>query len=97
MGNILCLQRSPEDDSCLGSPPSTTGLICSTVARGYRRRRSLIGDYRFEAKFGDLDSEEIEFAPQASVNGKVYCKYPTNGRDALLNYLIVQGDTNRLR
>jgi hypothetical protein len=27
--------------------------------------RSVIGDYRFEAKFGDLDSGEIEFGAYA--------------------------------
>jgi benzoyl-CoA 2,3-dioxygenase component B len=57
--------------------------------------RSVIGDYRFEAKFGDLDSEEIEFGAFAGERKwETVLHIPDQRiRDTLLNYLIVQGDT----
>jgi benzoyl-CoA 2,3-dioxygenase component B len=57
--------------------------------------RALIGDYRFEAKFGDLDSPEIEFGAFAGERKwEAVLQIPDQRiRDALLNYLIVQGDT----
>jgi benzoyl-CoA 2,3-dioxygenase component B len=57
--------------------------------------RALIGDYRFEAKFGDLDSPEIEFGAFAGERKwETVLQIPDQRiRDALLNYLIVQGDT----
>ena len=56
---------------------------------------SLISDYRFEAKFGDLDSPEIEFGAFAGERKwEAVLQIPYQRiRDALLNYLIVQGDT----
>jgi benzoyl-CoA 2,3-epoxidase subunit B len=57
--------------------------------------RSVIGDYRFEATFGVLDSEEIEFGAFAGERKwETVLQVPDQRiRDALLNYLIVQGDT----
>jgi benzoyl-CoA 2,3-dioxygenase component B len=57
--------------------------------------RAVIGDYRFEAKFGDLDSAEIEFGAFAGERKwEGVLQIPDQRiRDALLNYLIVQGDT----
>ncbi len=57
--------------------------------------RSIIGDYRFEAKFGALDSQEIEFGAFAGTpKWQTVLQIPDQRiRDALLNYLIVQGDT----
>ena len=55
----------------------------------------MIGDYRFEAKFGDLASAEIEFGAFAGERKwEGVLQIPDQRiRDALLNYLIVQGDT----
>jgi benzoyl-CoA 2,3-epoxidase subunit B len=57
--------------------------------------RSVIGDYRFEAKFGELDSDEIEFGAYAGARKwETALQIPDQRiRDALLTYLIVQGDT----
>jgi benzoyl-CoA 2,3-epoxidase subunit B len=57
--------------------------------------RSVIGDYRFEATFGELNSEEIEFGAFAGEpKWETLLQVPDQRiRDALLNYLIVQGDT----
>jgi benzoyl-CoA 2,3-dioxygenase component B len=57
--------------------------------------RAVIGDYRFEAKFGELDSEEIEFGAFAGERKwETVLQIPDQRiRDALLTYLIVQGDT----
>jgi benzoyl-CoA 2,3-dioxygenase component B len=55
----------------------------------------VIGDYRFEAKFGGLDSDEIEFGAYAGARKwETALQIPDQRiRDALLTYLIVQGDT----
>lgn len=57
--------------------------------------RAVIGDYPFEAKFGELASEEIEFGAFAGERKwETVLQIPDQRiRDALLNYLIVQGDT----
>jgi benzoyl-CoA 2,3-epoxidase subunit B len=57
--------------------------------------RSLIGNYRFEAKFDALDSEEIEFGAFAGERKwQTVLQIPDQRiRDTLLNYIIVQGDT----
>ncbi len=57
--------------------------------------RSVIGDYHFEAKFGELASEDIEFGAYAGQRKwETVLHIPDQRiRDALLNYLIVQGDT----
>jgi benzoyl-CoA 2,3-epoxidase subunit B len=57
--------------------------------------RSVIGDYRFDAKFGELDSPEIEFGAFAGERKwETVLQIPDQRiRDTLLNYLIVQGDT----
>jgi benzoyl-CoA 2,3-dioxygenase component B len=57
--------------------------------------RSLIGNYAFEAKFGELASEEIEFGAFAGERKwETVLQIPDQRiRDALLNYLVVQGDT----
>jgi len=57
--------------------------------------RSVIGDYRFEAKFGELDADEIEFGAYAGARKwETALQIPDQRiRDALLAYLIVQGDT----
>jgi benzoyl-CoA 2,3-epoxidase subunit B len=57
--------------------------------------RSVIGAYRFEAKFGELTSEEIEFGAFAGERKwETVLQIPDQRiRDALLNYLVVQGDT----
>ncbi len=57
--------------------------------------RSVIGDYRFEAKFGELDSDEIGFGAYAGARKwETVLQIPDQRiRDALLTYLIVQGDT----
>jgi benzoyl-CoA 2,3-dioxygenase component B len=57
--------------------------------------RSVIDHYPFEAKFGALDSEEIEFGAYAGQRKwETALKIPDQRiRDALLNFIIVQGDT----
>jgi len=57
--------------------------------------RSVIGDYHFEAKFGVLASDEIEFGAFAGERKwETVLQIPDQRiRDTLLNYLIVQGDT----
>jgi 1,2-phenylacetyl-CoA epoxidase catalytic subunit len=57
--------------------------------------RAVIGDYRFEAKFGELDSGEVEFGAFAGERKwDTVLQIPDQRiRDALLTYLIVQGDT----
>jgi benzoyl-CoA 2,3-dioxygenase component B len=57
--------------------------------------RTVIGDYPFEAKFGALDAEEIEFGAYAGERKwETTLQIPDQRiRDALLNYIIVQGDT----
>ncbi|MBI3328600.1 MAG: phenylacetate-CoA oxygenase subunit PaaI [Nitrospinae bacterium] len=57
--------------------------------------RSVIGDFPFAPKFGELASEEIEFGAYAGERKwETVLKIPDQRiRDALLNYLIVQGDT----
>jgi benzoyl-CoA 2,3-epoxidase subunit B len=57
--------------------------------------RSVIGEYPFEAKFGTLESAEIEFGAFAGERKwETVLQIPDQRiRDTLLNYLIVQGDT----
>jgi benzoyl-CoA 2,3-dioxygenase component B len=57
--------------------------------------RAVIGDYRFEAKFGELACDEIEFGAYAGQRKwETVLHIPDQRiRDALLNYLVVQGDT----
>lgn len=57
--------------------------------------RSVIGDYHFETKFGELEAEEIEFGAFAGERKwETVLQIPDQRiRDTLLNYLIVQGDT----
>src|SRR4051794_11740417 len=56
---------------------------------------SLLGDYQFEAKFGDLSEREIEFGAFAGEpKWERLLDVPDQRiRDALLNYVIYQGDT----
>lgn len=55
----------------------------------------LLGDYTFEAKYGDLESSEIEFGAYAGEPKweRVLDVPDQRIRDALLNYIIYQGDT----
>jgi len=57
--------------------------------------RALLGEYEFEAKFGDLDSDEIEFGAYAGERKweRLLDVPDQRIRDALLNYVIYQGDT----
>jgi benzoyl-CoA 2,3-epoxidase subunit B len=57
--------------------------------------RAVIGEYPFEAKFGALESAEIEFGAFAGERKwETVLQVPDQRvRDTLLNYLIVQGDT----
>src|SRR5690349_15046815 len=57
--------------------------------------RDLLGDYRFEAKFAELAESEIEFGAFAGEpKWQRLLEVPDQRtRDALLNYIIYQGDT----
>jgi len=56
---------------------------------------ALLGDYHFEAKFGALESDEIQFgAYSGERKWERLLDVPDQRiRDALLNYVIYQGDT----
>jgi benzoyl-CoA 2,3-dioxygenase component B len=55
----------------------------------------LLGDYTFEAKFGEIESNEIQFGAYAGEPKweRVLDVPDQRIRDALLNYIIYQGDT----
>lgn len=55
----------------------------------------LLGDFKFEAKFGELDHPAIEFGDYAgSPKWESYMQVPNQQvRDALLNLIVYQGDT----
>jgi benzoyl-CoA 2,3-epoxidase subunit B len=56
---------------------------------------SLLGDYAFEAKFGALESDEIQFGAYAGARKweRLLDVPDQRIRDALLSYVIYQGDT----
>jgi benzoyl-CoA 2,3-dioxygenase component B len=60
---------------------------------GYDRK--LLGDYTFEAKYGELESPEIQFGAYAGEpKWERLLDVPDQRiRDALLNYIVYQGDT----
>ena len=56
---------------------------------------TVIGDYHFEAKYGELESEEIQFGAYAGEPKWTRLRDVPDQRirDALLNYIVFQGDT----
>ncbi|MCA1814466.1 MAG: phenylacetate-CoA oxygenase subunit PaaI, partial [Halobacteriales archaeon] len=55
----------------------------------------LLGDFKFEHKFGELDRPDIEFGDYAGQpKWETYMQIPNQSvRDALLNLIVYQGDT----
>lgn len=55
----------------------------------------LLGDFKFDAKFGELDRPEIEFGDyQGQPKWETYMQVPNQQvRDTLLNLIVYQGDT----
>ena len=55
----------------------------------------LLGDFKFEEKFGELDRPDIEFGDYAGQpKWETYLQIPNQQvRDALLNLIVYQGDT----
>jgi benzoyl-CoA 2,3-dioxygenase component B len=55
----------------------------------------LLGDFKFEAKFGELDRPDIEFGDyQGQPKWESYMQVPNQQvRDTLLNLIVYQGDT----